>query len=361
MIDPTRSRFQNIRPVGAWLLLVLLLALCTCGVLVRASTTTLIDPAKPGERDVDLYERIINRVHAGEGYYQAAGSELRAGKYPLRPFMTWRLPTLAWFMAVLPSAPSSKIVVLGLGVSALLLWFRFFQKEGPRWMPIVGAILLIAPLRVAAIWPCPLQHETWCGVCIALSLGLYAQGYRRTSVVFGVLALFLRELALPFVVVMLVMAWWQQRKGEALAWAVGLAGFVAFLGFHAWMVNAQLTGGELKSQGWFFLGGWPFVIKTARANVLLLATPSWVAGLTLPLALLGLAGWSGVVGSRVALTVGIYVAAFLFAGRPIHAYWGLVYAPLLPLGWLFAPRALGDLIGAICRRPETATADTVTV
>jgi hypothetical protein len=65
--------------------------------------------------------------------------------------------------------------------------------------------------------------------------------------------------------------------------------------------------------------------------------------------LLGLAGWSGAVGSRVGLTVGMYVAAFLFAGRPIHAYWGLMYAPLLPLGLVWAPRALGDLIRGICR------------
>ena len=94
-------------------------------------------------------------------------------------------------------------------------------------------------------------------------------------------------------------------------------------------------------------GGWPFVVKTARAHVVLLASPSWVAGLLFPFLLLGLAGWSSQIGTRVALTVGMYTIAFLFAGRLYHAYWGLLYAPLLPLGLIFAPRALGDLLHTI--------------
>jgi len=74
------------------------------------------------------------------------------------------------------------------------------------------------------------------------------------------------------------------------------------------------------------------VIRTARANVILLKCPSWVAGLLFPFLLLGLAGWKSPVGARAALTVGLYAVAFLFAGRSYHSYWGLVYSSLLPLG-----------------------------
>src|SRR5947209_2322229 len=35
--------------------------------------------------DVELYKAVVARVRAGEGYYDAAGAELRARAYPLRP------------------------------------------------------------------------------------------------------------------------------------------------------------------------------------------------------------------------------------------------------------------------------------
>jgi hypothetical protein len=43
------------------------------------------------------------------------------------------------------------------------------------------------------------------------------------------------------------------------------------------------------------------------------------------------------------LIVGGYMIAFLFIGRPDNNYWGYLYSPLLPLGWMLAPAALYDL------------------
>ncbi len=146
---------------------------------------------------------------------------------------------------------------------------------------------------------------------------------------------------------MSVLAWWERRRGEALAWFLGMVGFAVFLAVHAWTVSRHVTGSDLLAAPWLQLGGWPFVIKTARAHLLLLLTPSWLAAIALPLALLGLAGWSGRIGMRVGLTVGAYVAAFLVVGRSMHAYWGLMYAPLLPLGAIFAWRALADLARSV--------------
>jgi len=235
--------------------------------------------------------------------------------------------------------------------AALCLWVRYLHREGPLWMPIAGGVILFISLILDCLWPLCLLHETWSGLCIVLSLGLYGRGYSLLSLVFGMLALFFRELALPFVAVMLAMAYWEGRKREALAWLLGVMAFGIFLGIHAWFVSRQLTAADvLVGPGWLHLGGWPYVIKTARANIILLTAPSWVAGLLLPFLLLGLASWSGPVGTRVALTVGVYAVAYLFVGRGYHAYWGLMYAPLLPLGLVFAPRAVGDLLRAVCRR-----------
>lgn len=269
----------------------------------------------------------------------------------MRPVFTWRLPTVAWLTALFPSAKASAILIVLLALAATPLWVRCLKEEGSLWMAIGGGVLLFPSLVIWALKPGYLFHEAWSGLCIALSLALYARGHWRSSVVIGISALFLRELALPFVVVMLAMAWWQRRRGEVLGWVLGIAGFAVFLGIHAWMVSRQLTPADVRfGPGWLHMIGWPFVIKTARANVMLLVLPSWVAGLVLPFVLLGLAGWSSPAGTRVALTVGVYVAAFLFVGRLYHSYWGVMYSSLLPLGLVFAPRALGDLLRAVRSR-----------
>jgi hypothetical protein len=75
----------------------------------------------------------------------------------------------------------------------------------------------------------------------------------------------------------------------------------------------------------------------------LLISPPWVVAIILPLALLGLAGWRGASGIRVACTVGIYVLAFLIVGRSNDIAWGLMYAFVMPLGLLHAPYALREL------------------
>jgi len=47
---------------------------------------------EPGEGDVALYRAEIERIHAGESYYQVAGDELRRRGYPTRSVFNWRIP-----------------------------------------------------------------------------------------------------------------------------------------------------------------------------------------------------------------------------------------------------------------------------
>lgn len=356
MIGPASSRFQGIQPLAAWFLLSITGGLMAYGVYVHGRTQTLIVQNVAGDRgDYSLYHRIVERVHGGEGYYDAAASELRAGGYPLRPFLTWRTPTLAWILGVLPSMDGiwGLLYVLGmtgLSVIALFLWSGVMEGQVAPWLRWICAILLAAQLWITTVLA-PFQHEVWAGLGVALALALHGRGFWRTSVAAGVLAVFIRELALPLLVIMLALAWWRRQRGEAIAWLLGLVAFGAFLGFHAWMVTSHVTQADRLGPGWLQTGGWPFVLMTARANVFLLWPPSWVAGLVLPLVLLGLAGWPGSTGARVFLLVMAYVISFLFVGRPIHAYWGLLYAPLLPPGLILAPRVLGDLVRAAVRSP----------
>jgi hypothetical protein len=87
------------------------------------------------------------------------------------------------------------------------------------------------------------------------------------------------------------------------------------------------------ASGWLCLGGASFVISTVRLNsVYLLAAPPWLAAIYFAAAMFGLAGWSSRLGTRVGLTVSLYVAVLAVAGMPTNAYWGLTIAPLVALG-----------------------------
>src|SRR5207247_1164926 len=79
--------------------------------LVSATTATLVwclvaafSPPKAANQvaadgsDLRLYRRIVESVHAGEDYYDAAGRELRAAGYPTGSIFNWRPPVYAWLI-----------------------------------------------------------------------------------------------------------------------------------------------------------------------------------------------------------------------------------------------------------------------
>jgi hypothetical protein len=70
----------------------------------------------------------------------------------------------------------------------------------------------------------------------------------------------------------------------------------------------------------------------------------WLIALMLPASLLGLTMLRCPLGERVALTVVGYAIAFMAFGRTNNVYWGLMIAPLWPLGVVFAPAAVKALV-----------------
>ena len=348
--QPARSatRFAKRSPAAALFILVVLAAALAWGVAVAGG------PAERAEEsrgiDAALYRSVVARVHAGEGYYDVAGSELRGRGFATRPVWNWRLPTLAWITALLLRPELARGLLAISALVALLLWIAHLRDERGVAAALVGGALLGSALLLCASASGFLFHELWAGVWIALSLGAHARGHWRTSLAVGLAALFVRELALPYAGIMLLAAWTEGRRREMRGWGLGLLAFGVALGAHALVVASRLGDAEPLGGGWLQLGGWSFVLATARWNALLFPAPPWLVALLLPLGLLGLAGWRGGVGARAAGTVGAYVAAYLVVGRPDNAYWGLLYAPLAPLGLLFAPAALRDLGRAASRR-----------
>lgn len=294
--------------------------------------------------DVFLYEHIVAGVKAGGEYHAVAARAQRAGHYPVRPFVTMRLPTLAWFEAALPSLAVAALILKALLVAAPALWFLRLRAAGAGPpAAAIGALLVLAGALTFTIPFLVVWHEAWAALLIAISLALRTERKFASALAVGLAALLIREHAVVYVAVMAGTALVQRRWKEAAAWAGAIALFAAYLAWHAARVAAVTLPGDLVSPGWSAAGGWSFVVTMVRLTGPLRVAPHWVATILLPLAMLGWCGWRTPAGLRGAVTLALYLAIFACFGRLDNFYWGFLVAPLVPLGLLFAPAALVDL------------------
>jgi hypothetical protein len=294
--------------------------------------------------DLQLYQHIVERVHSGESYYRAAGDELRSLGYPTGSFFNWRPPTYAWFLGSLPSARWGQLILIALAVATVLMVYGLLRVEAG----ITGAVLGVSAALGSLLWCIDgdafFSQELWSGTLIAFSVCAYGRGCKGLGVVAGLCALFFRELALPYCVISLALAWHGGRRLETAAWLGGLVLYAGFMAFHLVQVGRQVGPEDHLPGSWIQFGGAGFVLATCRMNEFLFRLPLWVSALYLPLAVLGLAGWRSELGSRVTLTVAAYLAAFCVVGQPFNMYWGLLYAPLVALGLAYTPAVLRDLL-----------------
>ena len=347
-----RTRFAHWRPLPARLLLALLILLCAYGATlsvqpVPARSETVVDRT---DTDLALYQAVAARVGAGEGYYPAVVAEQRARDYPLRPIVTVRLPTLATLIGTIgPDAASLLLRLLAFAaIAALAIRLRASSGSRLRWGVATGlaaAAIALLTVPVMTFW-----HESWAALFIALSLACHTPKRWAASLVFGICAVAIRELAVPYLGVMAVLAWRDGNRREAAAWAGAILLFFVMLGGHAFALSHYVTASDGASQGWSGAGGWPFILGMAqRCTLLALVQPPLIA-LLLPLSLLGWAARRTPTFERGALMLCGYIAAFMIVGRPDNFYWALLLAPLLPIGLAFAPGALRDLGAAAALR-----------
>jgi hypothetical protein len=215
------------------------------------------------------------------------------------------------------------------------LWFTFFLRQG--MVASLGVAVLLLPMLPLAMhdgWS--RLHDVWAGQLIGASLASRALGFRRGSVVLAALALSIRELALGYVLLMAAFAFYERRRREAIAWVIVIAAFMAGLVAHAAAASRVITD-EAIAPNWVALGGWCFVLRASRAYFALFFTPTWINAMAVAAALVGFTQWAGATGRRAGLTVAGYLAGFMILGLPVNWYWGLLIAPILPLGlmgWL---------------------------
>jgi hypothetical protein len=320
-----------------------------------------VSVALPGaaQSDMQLYIKIIARTEAGGSYYEAVAAEHRAAGFPLKPFVTVRLPTLAWINVWL--GPNLALGLLAAIVAAATAaWLPLLetrQQLAPRakiadkiavgLMGIAMAVLLLSPFLHF--------HESWAAPLIALSIALQVRGFTGPAIVAGLSAVLIRELTLPFLIMMGGLSLLDRNWREAAGWAMAIC--VAGLAFavHAHTLAGILLPDDIESQGWQGLGGWPFLVRAVQATTLLELFPAWVAKLAVPLSLFGWLMHRSAAALRVSGLLLGYTLALLVFARDSNKYWAILLVPYVLAGLALVPGAVAELLAFRTQRGRDRT------
>ena len=296
----------------------------------------------PGRGDAALYMKVIDRVAAGERYYQAFGDELRRDDYPAQSPFNWRTPFHMTLVAY-ATVPAATLVLKLLTLAAVLATAAVLASSG-RTAAVAGTLAQMGALATAFQPQAVGVSEVWAGVLIALSACAYYRAWWIPGALLGVGAVFIRELAAPYCVACALLAFGARRR-EAGVWiGAGLA-YAAYYGMHVWQVNAhQLAGDLAHTAPWQQWNGLQFTLATIGVNGWLSFVPHWAAMVYMVFALAGTA--SRALARQVRWALLVYFALFAIVGLPFNYYWGFVTAPLWAFGLAHAADGLRRLIAA---------------
>ena len=126
-----------------------------------SSGNILAHSNRPG--DVPLYRAEVDRIHAGEGYYQAAAAELTARGYPTLSVFNWRMPLPIWLLGKMPAVVLGKALLGVLALTLMLMAFEALAREDDNaWgRPLGCVLLLIGPLLPTIINDLFVMPELW--------------------------------------------------------------------------------------------------------------------------------------------------------------------------------------------------------
>jgi len=300
------------------------------------------------ERDEDLafYDRVIERIGHGENYYDFIVEEQRARDYPVRPGLAVRLPTLAWIHASL-GEPAMIALAIALLFACLWAWWkRLGEEPGGARFRLLGTALMAMGGSLGLNRSFFVLHELWAGMLIALAFGLHRPGRWGAALFVAALALALRELVLPFVLLMAAMAAWRKDWREATAWIMLVAVFAAIMAWHLSLIAVQEVPSDPVGPDWLVLRGLSGWLGNIVLSSNLRLLPHELASPVVILMALGWAGWKSSAGTTGTFLYLGYGLAFMLAGRANNFYWGAVVAPAMFIGLAFLPMALPSLVRA---------------
>lgn len=340
------TRFDRWRRAPA---IALLAALAAILVLAAWPTASAPQPrvraSQVDQGDLDLYRHIIARVGAGQAYYPVAADELRKGGYPLKPFFTFRLPTLALAFVHLSEFVMIALEAL-LALAALITWWRRLEAVLPLGGVALALVLFVGGTAALLMPSTRLFHECWAALLLALMVGLRRPGRATGAMLAGALALAVRETALPMILAMGGLALLERRWKEALGWTAVVAMYAVAMFAHAEMVASVVRPGDPASPGWSAALGPRFALASLAKVSAATALPAGIAAAAL---LMSLFGWLSVAAGwalRASLLLLGYGAMLALFARADTFYWALLAAPLSLVGLVFVPRALAVLVRA---------------
>ena len=300
------------------------------------------------ERDDDLafYDRVIERVEHGENYYDFIVEEQRARDYPVRPGLAVRLPTLAWIYASLGEPAMIALAIALLFACIWAWWNRLGEEPGGVRFRLLGTALMAMGGSLGLNRSFFVLHELWAGMLIALAFGLHRPGRWGAALFVAALALALRELVLPFVLLMAAMAAWRKDWREATAWIMLVAVFAAIMVWHLSLIAVQEVPSDPVGPDWLVLRGLSGWLGNIVLSSNLRLLPHELASPVVILMALGWAGWKSSAGTTGTFLYLGYGLAFMLAGRANNFYWGAVVAPAMFIGLAFLPMALPSLVRA---------------
>ncbi|MEI9852633.1 MAG: hypothetical protein WDN24_19225 [Sphingomonas sp.] len=354
------SRFAECRRGAARLALLLaILFVAACLTALAVPDPPALGAASGGERnrtDLALYEDVVAGVKGGGNYYMVATDALRAGGYPLRPFLTVRMPALAVAEAAMP-AWLPGMLLLALALVTALAWAARIGEALPRTVPRLAAGVLLLGSLLAFFQPgLAAFHEIWAGLLVALSLALRRPGHWVEAVAVALAAMLIRETAALYALVMAFFAWREGARREGLGWVAALLVFAAVLAVHAWAVAGVTGPNDPASPGWIGLQGPGLFVKAMTLSTALQFVPSGAGALLVGLALFGWAAWDAPLALRALATFVAYGAAIAVFARLDTFYWALMVAPVFLVGLVFVPDGLRDLVRqSLDRRRVTVT------
>jgi hypothetical protein len=296
-----------------------------------------------GAGDSATYLRIVQRIRAGASYYAAAHQVLVADGYGTTSVFNWRTPAWAELLAQLPSIRWAQALLAGLAMFSVLLIYRMVRHDGG---PIIAAATVFALAINLVDLGAPnsiVFTEVSAGILILFSISAYGNGLRMLGAIAAIAALFVRELAGPYLLICMWLALREKQWKELKLLVVGLILYAMYFAWHWVMVTQQLGDADRAySAGWLRFGGLQFVLETAHFNGLFsLISLAWTAWL-LPIALLGFVAWPN--GIRSGLFVVTYLVVFAVAGKPFNTYWGALFTPVLMLGPAWGCFAIYDCL-----------------
>ncbi len=318
-------------------------ALCVA-ITLSPAACRVVPKGCPDAGDNALYWAIAERVSGGEGFYEASAKELSDRDYPMASVFNWRVPLPIALIGWLPDRWMARLMlgliglgVLGMGVEVLV------RERGGILQAALGALLLTGPVGLCVLddlfvmpvlWAERGSHFRPAPTAWSVAAWRSRPGWRPRSSA---------NWHSPIACLARLLAWRDRRRGELIAWAVGLALWAVYFAWHCVQVSRLIPANAPAHPGsWFQFGGLAFAIATTQMNPYLLVMPQWVTGFFFAAALFGLAGWQTSAGRRMAAAVCLFVILFAVVGRPFNYYWGLLTAPLFCFAVAQFPTALLD-------------------